>query len=462
MSRQRLVNLRYNGLKTPCHMAINMIKLPYGNNERSNNDGRGASSTTQRVRMESLRAQTRRERVPVCSEVASGRSVYLTSLPIAKNNRSRGSQENRSLSSTIKKAGIHQLIKNSVAVSLPLTDLGPEKASLSITLPISIVHTPCHMSQVCTQEWVCVQESVPMLGEDHITARKRHFYICDNNLCAAVILNEFTYDFCREGYNPLGEYPKQVAYTHQKLVHKMADFFTIEEVNAALLFLIHKKGYITAIWENKDRNGEQDIEFARRIFIVKVYWQKIETDCKPYYTELDAIHAREQKELQSQINAEYTKSPPPPGPEEIARAKQEAMIATERKRVEHHIKRAKELNLHATLTFEQWIETLNHFDWKCAYCPSGDYELLEHFIPINHEGGTTQLNCVPSCRSCNCIKKGWHPSRLPYTNKKRTQIVLEGIKRVRLYLESINPDNHSQDGYVDIDVLSSTDESEEI
>lgn len=72
--------------------------------------------------------------------------------------------------------------------------------------------------------------------------------------------------------------------------------------------------------------------------------------------------------------------------------------------------RADNLGLPATLTPGQWLQTLEHFNWKCAYCQKEKYQHLEHFIPIKvYGGGTTQSNCVPSCKSCN-HKKG---SRLP-------------------------------------------------
>jgi hypothetical protein len=51
---------------------------------------------------------------------------------------------------------------------------------------------------------------------------------------------------------------------------------------------------------------------------------------------------------------------------------------------------------------EQWIETLEYFDYTCAYC-GGDYEVLEHYLPI-YKAGTTASNCVPACLHCNIMK----------------------------------------------------------
>ena len=52
--------------------------------------------------------------------------------------------------------------------------------------------------------------------------------------------------------------------------------------------------------------------------------------------------------------------------------------------------RAKSLGLPATLTANEWIGTIKRFNWKCAYCPTGDYECMDHFIPLCKGGGTTE------------------------------------------------------------------------
>ena len=55
---------------------------------------------------------------------------------------------------------------------------------------------------------------------------------------------------------------------------------------------------------------------------------------------------------------------------------------------------------HDFLTMEQWLETLEYFNYKCAYC-GGPFEVLEHYLA---EAGTTVSNCVPACFSCNVMK----------------------------------------------------------
>ena len=66
---------------------------------------------------------------------------------------------------------------------------------------------------------------------------------------------------------------------------------------------------------------------------------------------------------------------------------------------------AKKLGNRHTLTLEQWIYKLNFFEWKCAYCRNGKFEVLEHFKPSNQGGGTTYANCFPACFMCNSMKR---------------------------------------------------------
>lgn len=81
----------------------------------------------------------------------------------------------------------------------------------------------------------------------------------------------------------------------------------------------------------------------------------------------------------------------------------------ERQRLRSQIMRAKHADVPATLTIVEWLITLNNFHWKCAYCQTGPYEVMEHYIPVTLGGGTTAENCVPACFSCNARKAAKHP-----------------------------------------------------
>ncbi len=77
-------------------------------------------------------------------------------------------------------------------------------------------------------------------------------------------------------------------------------------------------------------------------------------------------------------------------------------IHFERKRLYFQLARARKAGNPATLTLDQWLQTIKDFDMKCAYC-GGSYDVLEHFIPMSRGGGTTVDNCLPACNSCNTM-----------------------------------------------------------
>jgi 5-methylcytosine-specific restriction endonuclease McrA len=95
--------------------------------------------------------------------------------------------------------------------------------------------------------------------------------------------------------------------------------------------------------------------------------------------------------------------------------------------VKVHIGRANRLKLKASLTFKQWLATLDYFDWECAYCLKG-FSCLEHYIPLSLNGGTTSGNCLPACDSCNAKKNNHHPDQLD------SIFPAENLARIRQYL----------------------------
>lgn len=77
-------------------------------------------------------------------------------------------------------------------------------------------------------------------------------------------------------------------------------------------------------------------------------------------------------------------------------------------KVRAHVYRARRCSLPATLTILEWLRILDHFKWRCAYrgrkYGGHEYHALEHIVSISNGGGTTCLNCVPSCLGCNSAK----------------------------------------------------------
>jgi len=118
---------------------------------------------------------------------------------------------------------------------------------------------------------------------------------------------------------------------------------------------------------------------------------------------------------------------------------QEYRLATfykrEYERVETHNERARQRGREATLTITQWLATLNLYGWCCAYC-QGPYEALDHHRPlIAPDGGTTAINCVPSCQSCNSRKGTRHPDEIM---QKETSLSPRAHKRIQAEMEALH------------------------
>lgn len=91
--------------------------------------------------------------------------------------------------------------------------------------------------------------------------------------------------------------------------------------------------------------------------------------------------------------------------------------------------RAKRIGQAASLTFDEWAETLSYFNLRCAFCQTEPYEVLEHFIPIIHGGPSSVFNCVPACETCNAMKN----DRLPHEFAQ--DIGEDRTHRIQQYLE---------------------------
>ncbi len=74
-----------------------------------------------------------------------------------------------------------------------------------------------------------------------------------------------------------------------------------------------------------------------------------------------------------------------------------------------HVKLACKLGQHTLrgvgrVTASEWIEALDVFDGRCAYCGVRDKMAVEHVIPISAGGANDISNVVPACGSCNFVK----------------------------------------------------------
>lgn len=98
--------------------------------------------------------------------------------------------------------------------------------------------------------------------------------------------------------------------------------------------------------------------------------------------------------------------------------------------------RARKEGLPASLSDNDWLATLKFFNHRCAYC-GGDYQCIEHFIPISRGGGSTITNCVPACYSCNSKKKDLHPYKESELIAKYFGV--ERLSKIMQYIEQAEP-----------------------
>jgi 5-methylcytosine-specific restriction endonuclease McrA len=101
----------------------------------------------------------------------------------------------------------------------------------------------------------------------------------------------------------------------------------------------------------------------------------------------------------------------------------------EKARLQTQLARAESKGLAATLSLEEWLQTLADFGGLCAYCQERPFEHLEHFIPIDAGGGTSVDNCIPACGKCNWSKGADDPDRA-----QMEFFVNDPRERVRNYL----------------------------
>lgn len=90
------------------------------------------------------------------------------------------------------------------------------------------------------------------------------------------------------------------------------------------------------------------------------------------------------------------------------RDKQRALIAEwsrrnpERRRAHAAKRRALVAASPATFTVEQWLEIVERYGHRCAYCQRKPRKLtMDHVVPLAKGGTHTDDNIVPACFDCN-------------------------------------------------------------
>jgi len=74
----------------------------------------------------------------------------------------------------------------------------------------------------------------------------------------------------------------------------------------------------------------------------------------------------------------------------------------------HYRRKTLEKNYINTLTSKEWLDILEVYNYRCAYCDvEFDCENLptrDHIIPLTKGGNNVKENIIPACRSCNSKK----------------------------------------------------------
>jgi 5-methylcytosine-specific restriction endonuclease McrA len=249
----------------------------------------------------------------------------------------------------------------------------------------------------------------------------RYLSICDKNICTSVLLDKF-YDFSwwaneRTKCDFDGNYHDPAIYnTVEGIAEWFLGLFEFDEIERSIAYL-QDRDYIKVTYQQ-----EAVLKIACNL-------SQVQEDVEECEFKSIRIHTMEYCLEQSRRQEEEQRNYHPVTVAEIEKIE---TTSKEEQKVRYHNKRAAKANLPATLTLEEWIATLDYFEWKCAYC-KGKYSLLEHFIPLNHGVGTTKENCVPACGSCNTIKQAWNPLSEWGPDMKK---IREGINRVQTYLAS--------------------------
>jgi len=52
-------------------------------------------------------------------------------------------------------------------------------------------------------------------------------------------------------------------------------------------------------------------------------------------------------------------------------------------RVENQCSRARTVHAASTLTLVEWLETLEYFHWRCAYCQEKPFQVMSHYLDLD-------------------------------------------------------------------------------
>jgi hypothetical protein len=385
-------------------------------------DGRGSCQQTQSVRGD-------------CQTSAQAKAVTWIQNQWAmahQSNRLERLSHKAEKHSEIKKAGINQHQSNSVAISLSSLAWTPSDNRPSFCYPFIL--SDCHLASqdqgkidrfmggggkciIMHKYHVERHTTLDNISGNIAILRTSLVRLCNGNYCAALILDDIYFRACMNDDLISNEYrhirhqrqatERSITTSIPRFIEMMSNMFEEDAVIEALN-LIQKKGYA-------------DISITKNCIV---------TYAVHHATINNALEALDRKE-KPKGNGIAPKPEPKTSTHSGVTIKNGHQARRETRIVELHNDRAKSLYLPATLTLQQWQRTLNDFNHKCAYCQTNEYQVLEHYIPLNFGGGTTADNCVPACKNCNGTKSDQHPSAI-FSSK----MFEDAIQRVQAYLET--------------------------
>ena len=140
---------------------------------------------------------------------------------------------------------------------------------------------------------------------------------------------------------------------------------------------------------------------------LKEYYENNKDKIKEYMKEYNKEYRENNKDKKKEYMKEYNKKYYENNKDSLTESRKEYREYNKDKiKGYNHKRRALKLGNGGSYTKEQWLDTLEYFDYKCAYtgeCIKHSCH-VEHIVPIS-KGGTSYIwNLVPSTASANCSK----------------------------------------------------------
>lgn len=179
----------------------------------------------------------------------------------------------------------------------------------------------------------------------------------------------------------------------------------------------------------RDKNKDWVTEYRKKYYIT--HKEELNARAREYVNNHKEQHQEWQRRCREKNREKYRESNRSYYYERGGKEKQQQYNQENREKYRIIRRRRKQRvkELPATLTVEQWLNAVNAFENKCAYCSVEPEQLQqEHFIPVADGGYYTAGNIIPVCPQCNGSKNNrdffdWYP-RQPFYSKERERKIL--------------------------------------